>query len=65
MGGTAFVDAAIAVQPGRIAGMLDQLSSIFEMFQSQFINIPMNNGLSILYVVLNAIMLIFTSFFGV
>ena len=44
--------------------MLDELSTIFELFQSQIINIPLNNALGIIYVILNAILTFFTPLFG-
>ena len=44
--------------------MLDQLSTIFEMFRAQIINVPLNNALGIIYAILNAILLLFTPLFG-
>lgn len=44
--------------------MLDQLSTLFEMFRGQLINIPLNNTLGIIYAILNAILLLFTPLFG-
>jgi len=44
--------------------MLDELSTIFEIFRAQIINVPLNNLLSILYAILNAILLLFTPLFG-
>lgn len=44
--------------------MLDQLSTLFEVFRAQLINIPLNNTLSILYAILNAVLLLFSPLFG-
>jgi len=44
--------------------MLDQLSSLFDVFRMQILNVPLNNFLSILYVILNAILLLFQPLFG-
>jgi hypothetical protein len=43
---------------------MDQLSTIFEMFRTQLVNVPLNNLLSFLYVILNAILLLFQPLFG-
>lgn len=44
--------------------MLDLLATLFQTFQGQLINIPTNNVLGILYVIINAILLLFTPLFG-
>jgi hypothetical protein len=44
--------------------MWDQLSSIFDMFRAQLINVPLNNTLSIIYAILNVILMLFTPLFG-
>jgi hypothetical protein len=49
---------------GRTWGMSDALSTIFDLFRSQIISVPVNNVLSIIYVILNAILLFFQPLFG-
>ncbi|MCX5770309.1 MAG: hypothetical protein NTZ09_08570 [Candidatus Hydrogenedentes bacterium] len=44
--------------------MSDALSTIFDLFRSQIISVPVNNVLSIIYVILNAILLFFQPLFG-
>ena len=44
--------------------MLDQLSTLFEMLRGQLVNVPLNNLFSIVYVILNAFLLLFTPLFG-
>jgi len=34
-------------------GLLDALGDIFQLLQSQIIDIPLNNGLAVFYVVIN------------
>ena len=38
--------------------------SVFDLIWGQLVNIPMNNLLGTIYVIINAIMLIFATFFG-
>lgn len=41
--------------------IVDLFQDIFTTLQSLLVNIPLNNGLAILYVILNALALIFLS----
>ncbi len=43
--------------------MLDGLGRIFELLESQIVNIPIENIWGSIYVVLNAILLVIASFF--
>ena len=44
--------------------MLDALSRIFDLIESQLVAIPVDNFLGTLYVILNAIGMLFASFFN-
>ena len=44
--------------------LLDGLQSMFEMLQGLLINIPTNNSLSWVYVILNIVLLVIGTIFG-
>ena len=44
--------------------ILDGFQRLFEMLQAQLINIPTNNPLSWVYVLMNAVLIVLALFFG-